>query len=696
MTDTTVSELILFNDAALRRDAALKGDAFALDRKLKPIYEAVLLPSTETPFSVMISGGWGTGKTSSMAWLDAHLRKNGNGEPGRTNVDTCWFYPWKYQDRQDVWKGLIAEVILASIDFEKVDTAKILKAARQFGKFLGGSFVRVLSSIKLSGDVDVGGAKASAEIDVKEALAGIIEEYGKHVTPQEAYYNVFEKTLEEWITDCYGGDKRLVIFIDDLDRCLPAIALQVLEAIKLYLNIPNLIIIVGVDRQVIDAVVMKHYEDNLGGMAADEIRPKARQYLDKMFQVEVPIAPNNLQVKEYIAERIKETSLWNHLAEAHQKMFEAIIGEIADINPRSVVRALNTAIVGAEAETDELKVAQSMQRALITAVLQKLPESEFGPMYDLCLREQGREFFRRWSRLVVAEPNKPNYLTLEELSELEAPAARVPGQDLTQEEVPTHGRKAARPTDDLAEKVTSEAPNPLLQLAENYPVYPIADKAPPGSHFRRLLTLRTLGLLMRVPFAEEEFAGVEPTAVVKDEDRDWTPLIKLVAERRRVGVDQITVDSLMAETELDLSHSTIPDPVWPLIGALSKLASLNLNGTQVTDAAVGHLTGLAGLQDLSLQNTQVRDAGLAQLKGLAGLQQLWLNHTPVTDAGLAHLKGLAGLRTLGLNDTQVTDAGLAHLKGLAGLQTLWVNDTQVTDAGLAELKKALPNCTVYG
>ena len=70
-------------------------------------------PTTETPFSVMVSGGWGTGKTSAMAWLDAHLRKTGDGKRKRLKVDTCWFYPWKYQEREDVWKGLIAEVILA-------------------------------------------------------------------------------------------------------------------------------------------------------------------------------------------------------------------------------------------------------------------------------------------------------------------------------------------------------------------------------------------------------------------------------------------------------------------------------------------------------------------------------------------------------------------------------------------------------
>lgn len=690
MTDAAESELILFNDAALRRNAAIAGDAFALERKLKPIYEAVLSKTTETPFSVMVSGGWGTGKTSSMRWLDEYLRAKGSTQ-GRAKVDTCWFYPWKYQDREDVWKGLIAEVILASIDFEKVDTAKILMAARQFGKFLGGSFVRVLSCLKFSGEAGVkGAAKASVDIDVKEALTGIIEEYGKHVTPQDAYYNVFEKTLEEWITHCYKGDSRLVIFIDDLDRCLPAIALQVLEAIKLYLNIPNLVVIVGVDRQVIDAVVMKHYQDSLGDMAADEFGPKARQYLDKMFQVEVPIAPREEQVADYIKKQLGRTSLWQRIGQNHRPIFQEIIREIADINPRSVVRALNTAIVGAEDQTDALRVAQSMQRALITAVLQKLPEGEFGQVHDLCLREKGCEFFRRWSRHVVANPARPNYLTVDELAK---PAAGAVDEDLTQEEAATPRRKTAKRTaepGDTVEKPSADAPNPLLQLAETH------------SEYKLLLTIRTLGLLMRIPFAEEAFAGVEPAAevepaaVVEDKDRDWKPLIKLVAEDRRVGVDQITVDSLLAETKLDFDGQAIPDAAWPLIGALRKLESLDLSRTQVTDAQLAHLNGLGGLLRLILDGTHVTGAGLAHLNGLTKLRLLYLRHTKMTNAGLAHLKGLAGLQGLHLDETHVTDAGLAHLNELAGLRKLVLTRTQVTKAGKAELKKALPKCKIYG
>ena len=50
------------------------------------------------------------------------------------------------------------------------------------------------------------------------------------------------------------------------------------------------------------------------------------------------------------------------------------------------------------------------------------------------------------------------------------------------------------------------------------------------------------------------------------------------------------------------------------------------------------------------------------LKGLTKLQSLFIGGTQVTDTGLVHLKGLTKLQTLELDGTQVTDEGVKKLK----------------------------------
>jgi len=76
------------------------------------------------------------------------------------------------------------------------------------------------------------------------------------------------------------------------------------------------------------------------------------------------------------------------------------------------------------------------------------------------------------------------------------------------------------------------------------------------------------------------------------------------------------------------------------------------------------------------------------------LTELWsldLDGTEITDAGLAHLAGLRRLQWLQLNDTMITDAGLIHLRNMSNLTKLNVNDTYVTEEGVQELFKVLPS-----
>jgi len=183
---------------------------------------------------------------------------------------------------------------------ENVSTRTVISAAKKFGLFLGKSFIHALASIKLKGSIsaDVGATKAEAGADVDLAsIKEILSEYQHAAHPEKAYLNEFETTLRDWVKDTVGryGKERMVIFIDDLDRCMPDIALQVLEALKLYLNIPNLIFVLGVDKQVVETLVVEYYkklglikkkEDNESDLEKDKRKKaetKAKQYLSKMF-----------------------------------------------------------------------------------------------------------------------------------------------------------------------------------------------------------------------------------------------------------------------------------------------------------------------------------------------------------------------------------------------------------------------------
>ena len=117
------------------------------------------------------------------------------------------------------------------------------------------------------------------------------------------------------------------------------------------------------------------------------------------------------------------------------------------------------------------------------------------------------------------------------------------------------------------------------------------------------------------------------------------------------------------------------------LSVLTKVSSVDLSGTNVTDEGLAHLKPLIRLSELNLAHTQITDSGLAHLGGLTNLSVLDASNTKITDAGLVHLTGLKSLSKLNLAETQITDAGLARLRLLMKLSLVNLWHTHVTDAG---------------
>jgi internalin A len=159
----------------------------------------------------------------------------------------------------------------------------------------------------------------------------------------------------------------------------------------------------------------------------------------------------------------------------------------------------------------------------------------------------------------------------------------------------------------------------------------------------------------------------------------------------KLGVDESSPDKPVISVDL---HNIKFDAVeLQRLKTLVDLQSLNLAFVE-TATGFDFLAPLTKLQTLNLKNTQVTDADLAHLNGMVNLQSLNLALTHVGDAGMEHLKGLGKLQSLNLAFTNVTDAGLERLKGLTNLQTLDVGDSKVTDAGVKKLQQALPKCHI--
>lgn len=666
------------------RSAQHSPDLLALEGRLASVFDILRHRNTECPVTVAIYGDWGTGKTSAMRWLETQLcawnklpTKDRDGHP---MVHPVWFDPWRYHTREDVWRGIIAEVVLSLFKVKAIKRENFLPqlrlAAKRFGAFLGRGFLHALANI----DVEVGAEAAGGKATVSgEVFRDIYDEWDRTTHPEKAFLNQFEDTLRTWLADFFPCEKRedgsrhfrerLVLFIDDLDRSLPAVTLEVLEAIKLYLNLEPLMFVVGLDRDVVDAVVTKHYID--AGLGQE----KARLYLNKLFQVEIQVPASDEQVAGYsrsLVQRLnKDTGdYWRvNLGDegiSTRDTLDAAILHLAAGNPREVKRLINSALVrghsaasnSALAKTEDEKKLRFGQGVAFYLLQRFLRERAFSE--TLFLKNDSLEWFERASKW--RQNHDAEHLAI----------------FTVMLDVSKSGSGSPAMAKDVKELLDSRPAT--LRL-------PGFDQCLAHEWFWRLLEIPFDAAVGRFAPRVEVRRASGPAAGPVDLTRLSEELRARLAAAAGKTLDTLTATDLDGITQLNLGGTKSTDADLKELSRVSALQSLLLGDTQVTDTGLKELTRLSGLQTLVLNGTHVTDAGLKELSRLSVLQDLSLNDTHVTDAGLRELSRLSGLQTLALSDTQVTDTGLKELLRLSSLQDLWLSRTQVSDTGVRELSR---------
>ncbi len=191
------------------------------------------------------------------------------------------------------------------------------------------------------------------------------------------------------------------------------------------------------------------------------------------------------------------------------------------------------------------------------------------------------------------------------------------------------------------------------------------------------------------PDAEQEraVAAIEKLGgkVGRDEKRPGKPVVRVDLDGPDVTDAALAYLAAFPDLmELSVRRSRVTDVGLGPLARLKRLTALSIEGTPgVTDAGVERLRPCTALRELSLTETRVTGKGLEHFPDL---ELLNLSGTPFGDDGLRHLAGLLELRVLLLLDTRVTDEGLRHLPGRTRLWALGLAYCQVTDAGLRYLE----------
>jgi predicted KAP-like P-loop ATPase len=236
MTPTAVYPKILLDTPSAKPALGYQKTAAAL---------AVIISQSEPQFAVGIFGGWGSGKTTLMRAIKAELAS----EPSLVVVD---FNAWRFE-REPLLLVPLLDTIRASLVQWSAGRAP---ATREKVRTVAGRIGRVVRALAtgLSGEVGVPGA-AKVKYDVGKALDSL-SSADEPENAQSLYVAAFDELSHAFAQFAAGGVTRVVVFVDDLDRCLPANALDVLESIKLFFDLSGFVFVVGLDEDVVERAVL--------------------------------------------------------------------------------------------------------------------------------------------------------------------------------------------------------------------------------------------------------------------------------------------------------------------------------------------------------------------------------------------------------------------------------------------------------
>lgn len=347
------------------KDSETELDFLDYDYLIKTV-ESIVTNDSLLPASIGVYGDWGSGKSSLMYMCKDRLEKSDK------KIKCLVFNGWLFENYEDA-KTAILGTILDEISKEKslsskakdiiaglyksVDKFKLVKNALKYGTDLlltGGVGSLVELSVKQI-------AKKSQETienaDLEKITTAVSDELNNKVLRDDI--RQFQKEFAELLEE--SKISRLVVFVDELDRCRPDTILDTLEAIKLFLFEGKVAFVIGADERHISYAVKSKFKD-IEGIQIDI----GKEYLEKLIQYPIRIPQLNAdEVEVYISCLLLQSELKK---EDFDKVLSWVIQQKKEDYEKFRISSVTTLFSGDEelhtSITESLSVANQLASVL--------------------------------------------------------------------------------------------------------------------------------------------------------------------------------------------------------------------------------------------------------------------------------------------------------------------------------------------
>lgn len=239
-------------------------DRAPFGRQLSDFVERV-----EQPLVIAIDGEWGCGKSFFLKrWVGAHTLQN------EGTATTVYFDAFEHDFLDDPLTSILG-VMSERFEGEEQPTGTLQKIKETAFKFAKPAFRIGIGLATAGGTEAVGAAMGGAIKAASEELQDSAENYWKKEEGKRAAMAAFKTSLAELTApeEEDGEPNKIIIVIDELDRCRPDYALQILEIMKHFFAVPHVHFVLGVNLTQLENSVHARYGSNMD----------ARLYLQKFI-----------------------------------------------------------------------------------------------------------------------------------------------------------------------------------------------------------------------------------------------------------------------------------------------------------------------------------------------------------------------------------------------------------------------------
>ncbi|WP_158674002.1 P-loop NTPase fold protein [Pedobacter sp. KBW01] len=239
-----------------------------LDRKKYADALTSVVAGYKNGFVLSINNPWGTGKTTFIKMWQAQLTQ--------LTFRTLYFNAWENDFDRDPLVAIMSELnTLRNKKNEKLFTSVIQKAA-VISKNIAPGLVKAIIGKHLDSEILLDAIKGTTE-SATEIFKEEIDNYAK----KKKGLIEFREDLEKYIK-AHNDGKPLVFIIDELDRCRPDYAVEVLEQIKHFFNVPGIVFVLSIDKVQLGNAVRGFYGSE---------RIESNEYLRRFIDLEFSLPP---------------------------------------------------------------------------------------------------------------------------------------------------------------------------------------------------------------------------------------------------------------------------------------------------------------------------------------------------------------------------------------------------------------------